>query len=113
MQHDPRAYLADMQESAELIVRYTLDVSMQDYDKDLMLKDAVERRFIIIGEALNQLRHKSPAIADEIEDHTEIRAFRNVLVHQYHSIKPSLVYGITRDHLPKLIQQLDELINRL
>ena len=53
MRRDPRAWLWDVHNGAELILAFTQDKSLDDYLCDVMLRSAVERQFEIIGEALN------------------------------------------------------------
>jgi uncharacterized protein with HEPN domain len=52
MQRDPRAYLWDIQQAANLIVQFTTGRAFDDYLADVMFRSAVERQFMIIGEAL-------------------------------------------------------------
>ena len=49
-------YLLDIKESIEHIENFTVDViSYYDYEKNLLLRRAVERELEIIGEALNRI----------------------------------------------------------
>jgi uncharacterized protein with HEPN domain len=64
------------------------------------VKDAVERRLIIIGEAVNKLMLLDPD--DPIEDGQKIRAFRNRLVHSYDATDDMTVWAILRNHLAPL-----------
>ncbi len=45
------AYLWDMLEAAKTILRFTRDVTLEQYRNDLMLRLAVEREIEVIGEA--------------------------------------------------------------
>ena len=74
--------------------------SFEQYTGSPMVKDAVERRFIIIGEAINKLVRISPD--DMIEDAQRIRAFRNRLVHSYDAIDDTAVWIILKKHLAPL-----------
>ena len=48
-----------------------------------MVKAAVERKFLVIGEALRRLKREHPEIIEKITGHENIIGFRNVLVHDY------------------------------
>ncbi|MBN1764184.1 MAG: DUF86 domain-containing protein [Sedimentisphaerales bacterium] len=55
MQLDARKYLYDILSACEAIGSFTSDKTIQDYEDNLMLQSAVERQFMIIGEALIRL----------------------------------------------------------
>ena len=50
--------------------------------------------FEILGEALNQLSHVDPDIAEEIPELPRIVAFRNILIHGYASVDDRLVWAV-------------------
>ena len=64
MQRDPRAFLWNVREAALAIQSFTKGMDSAAYEANLMAQAAVERKFEIIGEALNQLstgrRHGGP-----------------------------------------------------
>ena len=74
--------------------------SFEKYAASLTVKDAVERRLIIIGEAVNKLVQLDPDAL--IEEAQQIRAFRNRLVHSYDTIDDAVVWTIINLHLPTL-----------
>ena len=55
MRPNPAAYLRDVQQAAALIDEFVTGKTLADYQRDLMLRAAVERQFEIIGEALSQM----------------------------------------------------------
>ena len=63
MQHDPRAYLWDARESALAIQSFVADLDINSYSLNLMAQAATERKFEVIGEALNQLSKVDPLLA--------------------------------------------------
>jgi uncharacterized protein with HEPN domain len=63
MQHDPRAWLWDVQQAAERIADFVRGRSFADYLADAMMRAAVERQFEIIGEALNRLSREAAELA--------------------------------------------------
>jgi uncharacterized protein with HEPN domain len=60
MRHDPRAYLWDVREATDAILRFLAGIDFATYASTEMLYSAVERKFEIIGEALNQLSKTDP-----------------------------------------------------
>ena len=91
MQRDPKSLLWDAHEAAEVIAAVTAGKSFADFDRDIVLRSAVERQFEIIGEALAQLARIDAAIAQKVPDLRQIIAFRNVLIHGYATADPARV----------------------
>ena len=63
MRLEARKYLYDMQRAAALLREFTDQKSFADYERDAMLRAAVEREFEIIGEATRQLARVDEALA--------------------------------------------------
>ena len=68
MQRDSRAFLWDAHEAALAIRAFTADMDAAAFASNEMARSAVERKFEIIGEALNQLAKFDPALANRIAD---------------------------------------------
>ncbi len=49
MKPEARKYLYDIWRAVELLTEFTADKAFQDYERDAMLRAAVERQFEIIG----------------------------------------------------------------
>lgn len=102
--------LWDARSAATWIRGHATGLSFSDYVADHTLRLAVERQFITLGEALNQLSRRVPDIAQRIPDIEQIIGFRNVLVHGYAEIDDELVWTIAASKLPDLIEVLDALL---
>jgi uncharacterized protein with HEPN domain len=113
MMRDVRAYLWDMQDAADAIVRFIAGLNMQSYAETELVHSAVERKFEIIGEALGQLAKLDPVLAGRIPDIREIIAFRNVLIHGYAVIEHDRVWRIAETSLPHLRTAVATLLNEL
>ena len=79
MHPDPRVLLADADRAAADIVSFTEGTDRETYVGDARTQAAVERKFEIIGEALNRLHQTCPEIAERIPSLREIVDFRNLL----------------------------------
>lgn len=101
---DPkRKYWSDILIALDAIDLHLSGVETYDqYAAAITVKDAVERRPITIGEAVNKLAQ----LEEEgiIEDAQRIRAFRTRSVHSYDSTDDALVWAIIRNHLAPLRQ---------
>ena len=111
MQRDPRAFLWDVREAALAIQSFTTGMDAAAYAANPMAQAAVERKFEIIGEALNQLSKLDTAVAARIPDLPQIVAFRNQLIHGYATVSVSTVWNITQTALPALLQAVQALLD--
>ena len=75
-----------------------------------MLRAAVERKFEIVGEALNQLKKVNPTLIENVVDYHRIIAFRNVLIHGYSQVDDNLVWTVVQEKLPELLKDLAGMI---
>ncbi|MBF0171192.1 MAG: DUF86 domain-containing protein [Nitrospinae bacterium] len=113
MPHDPQKYLYDALEAARLIDTFTHGKSLADYTVDPLLRSAVERQLITLGEALGHLARRSPEVAERIENLRRVVAFRNVIVHGYDIVENETVWDVVRRHLPPLAASLASLLEEL
>jgi uncharacterized protein with HEPN domain len=98
--------LEDVRAAVVYILTKTHGRTLTDYLQDDLLRPAVERHFEIIGEALNRLLKSAPAVARAIQDHAQIIAFRNVLIHGYDAIDHRRVWDAITRSLPILHEQV-------
>jgi len=111
MDHDPKAYLFDIMRACDEIREFTQDISFEAYSINAMVKAAVERKFLLIGEAMIRLKREHPELLDKITDHYKIISFRNVLVHGYDMIDDATVWSAIKDSMPTLRNEIEEILN--
>ena len=102
MKRDPRAFLLDIQQAAEAIQAAVSGLTLEQCEQSRLIRSAVEREFIIIGEALTNLSRREPELFVRIAEAPQIISFRNKLTHGYVSINHRLVWGV----IQQLLQQL-------
>lgn len=102
MRRSPKVVLEDIRLAAASIENATRSRSFGDYHEDQLRKSAVERWFMIIGEALTRLEKIDPAWCGKITDFRKIVGFRNVLVHGYEAIDDQVVWKTIQEYLPVL-----------
>ena len=113
MQRDPRAFLWDVRESARAIQAFIAAMAVDDYAANDLVQAGVERKFEIIGEALNQLAKLDAAIARRIPELPQIVAFRNQLIHGYATIEARTVWNVAQTSLPALLTCVNALLEEL
>jgi len=109
MSRSDQVYLEDILESVNMILFYTENKTEDEFINDLMLQDAVIRRFEIIGEASSKIseniKNQNPAVQWRL-----MKEMRNKLIHEYFGISPITIYTTIKLDLPDLKQQLDSLV---
>ncbi len=106
---DWRVRIEDMIEAIERIRRYTEGMDETRFVADDRSVDAVVRNLEIIGEAAKRV--PSPMT----ERHPEIpwsrmSEMRNILVHEYHSVDPCIIFDTARHDLPPLLGPLRSML---
>ena len=113
MQRDPRAYLWEVRDAADAISSFIADIDYETYAASPIIHSAVERKFEIIGEALNLLSKSDSGVAGRIPEIARIIAFRNLLIHGYAVVEHSRVWSIARETLPGLRDTVQTLLGEL
>lgn len=85
------------------------ELKFEDFQSNLLLKRAVERDLEIIGEAVNRIIKKDSTI--NIENAQKIVGLRNHIIHSYDNISYESLWAIIINHLPKLKQEITDLID--
>ena len=110
MRLETKKYLYDMQRAAALLREFTSNKTFADYERDAMLRAAVEREFEVIGEAMTRLARVDEAVAARIDGYQRIIVFRNVLIHGYAEVDNHLVWDVVETRLPTLDREIDALL---
>ena len=113
MQVDPRVILADIDQACADIESFTEEMDSEAYVVNGLVQAAVERKFEIIGEAVNRLSKHRPGLAEKIPQVRKIVNFRNVPAHGYDHVVPEFVWDYTQNHLPQLCETARMMISQL
>ena len=100
------AHLYDINEAAHAIKKFIAGRTFDDYASEDLLRSAVERKFEIMGEALNRIKRESPEALADIRHNREIISFRNILAHGYDAIDDRIVWSIIDEDLDQLIDDV-------
>jgi uncharacterized protein with HEPN domain len=110
MQPKTPKLLDDIRDAAAFIREVTAGKTLDAYCADRLLRQAVERNFEILGEAVGRLARADPETAARIGDYPQIIAFRNVLIHGYDLVDAAQVWSVITRDLPILEQQVLQLL---
>lgn len=102
-------YLFDISTSINSINEFIGDKKdFNAYLSNKLLRRAVERELEIIGEAVNCILSIDNNIP--LDNARKIVDLRNWVIHGYDKVDDVIIWGIVVNHLPKLKEQVDELI---
>ena len=110
MRRSPKPYLHDLIFAARDILHMVDGKHLDDFLKDPMLQSAVERKFIVIGEALFQLKNYFPNLLTKIPESRALIAFRHVLVHGYNQVEDELTWGVIDTRLRGALEAAEKMI---
>ena len=113
MQRDTRAYLSDIIEACEAVEQALAGMDLASYGRSRLVRSAVEREFIIVGEAMVALSQLSPDLFARITHARRIIDFRNQLAHQYSEVDDTIVWLIARHDAPVLYADCAALLKEL
>tara|TARA_R110002167_G_scaffold30407_2_gene100404 strand:- start:265 stop:615 length:351 start_codon:yes stop_codon:yes gene_type:complete len=83
-----------------------------EYQKNVMLKRAVERDLEIVGEAINRILKRDENFIEQISNARSIIGLRNQVIHAYDNISDENIWSVLTTHLPKLKKEIDNLIQK-
>ncbi len=76
MQLRAAKHLEDIRDASDFVLSVTRERALSEYLGDRLLRQAVERNFEIVGEALNRLKRENPETAERISESPRIIGIR-------------------------------------
>ena len=110
MQPKTPKLLEDVRDAAAFIREVTAGKTLEHYRRERLLRQAIERNFEIIGEAMNRLALHDPGTAGRITKHRRIVDFRNLLAHGYDLIDHRIVSSTIDEEVPVLLAEVEALL---
>jgi uncharacterized protein with HEPN domain len=110
MRNETRQRLLDALLSCQAIANYTAGLDFTAYERNSMVRDAVERRLGIIGEALSRAATLESGLVDRVPDLRQIVGLRNRVIHGYDAVDDEIGWDIVQHKLPRLQARVAELL---
>lgn len=107
---DWRVRIEDILEAVERIRRYTAGMTEAQFVADDRTVDAVVRNLEIMGEAAKRVPAHVTLRHPEVP-WTRMAEMRNILVHEYHSVDPAIVYDTVRRDLAPMVGPLKVILH--
>ena len=106
-----RLFLEDIIAASDAIAAFTQGQTLASFQTNLMLRSAVVNQLTVIGEAFAhlpvELRERHPTIP-----WADIKAFRNIIVHNYFGIDWEEVWRTATVRVPVLHGQVSEVLRK-
>lgn len=109
--HDVKKYLFDIIDAIEAIEVAKKQInSYEEFYINRIIRSAIERELITIGEAATVIKKQFPNIA--ISNLRKIAATRNIIVHDYDGVNYKVIWNIIDEYLLTLKEDVTNLINQ-
>ncbi len=112
MQHDANRDILkvkDVLHAISLIQSFTEKETLTTFIKSELIQSAVIRQFEIIGVAGGKISETTQLAFSAIQWRS-IRAFRNLLIHEYFKVDAAEVWTTIQNDLPGLEEQMNEIL---
>lgn len=106
------ASLWDMSVAIAEIVEDTAGLSYREFGENRLVRRAVERNLMILGEAANRVSQECRLSHGEI-DWRGIIGLRNILAHQYEKVRHEILWDVVTNILGSLNLQLRAILESL
>ena len=111
MDLETKKSLYDILQAARAISEYTAGLGFHDFQSNGMAQAAVERKFEIIGEALNRIGRLDQTLLKRIPNYERVIGFRNIIAHGYDVVDVEIVWEAVKDYLPPLVREVEQFLN--
>ena len=98
-------FLQDIESRCLRILEYTTDMTFDDFVLDSRTRDAVERSFQVIGDAVKALPQDVRDQAAQLP-WSMLARFRDIVTHAYFRVDPLEVWNAIRDEVQPLLEDL-------
>jgi uncharacterized protein with HEPN domain len=109
MSRDYLLFLEDMQEACRKLLRYTEDLTFEEFVGDERTYDAVIYNLVILGEAAKQI---PPLVRDcypEIQ-WRKVAGLRDIAVHRYFGLDEEVLWDILQKEIGPLLEKVSQII---
>lgn len=110
MNVETKRRLLDALAACRAIQQFTAGVEYTAFLLDEMLQAAIERKFEILGEALNRAEESDAELAERVPELRRIVGMRNRIIHGYDAVDEEIVWDAVQFKVPILSEQIFALL---
>lgn len=102
--------LHDALVAGRLIQEFVDGRAFDDYERDVMLRSAVERQLEILSEALRVASARDHWLIEAVPEIPKIIAMRNRIAHSYNVLDDEVVWAAASSTVPRLVSRLEAIL---
>ncbi len=110
MNVETKRRLLDALEACRAIQQFSTGIDYDAFLRDEMRQAALERKFEILGEALNRAEQSDSELADRLPELRRIIGLRNRIIHGYDAVDEEILWDAVQFKIPLLSEQLSVLL---
>jgi uncharacterized protein with HEPN domain len=103
-------FLQDMVDATERILRYTENISYDEFTRNTLIRDAVIRNFEVIGESVKHVPFSFQKKHKYIPWYNMF-SLRNFIVHEYFDVDDEILWAIIQNDLKKNLHDLQQILD--
>ncbi len=104
-----RVHLLHIRDAVEKILKYSTEITFDDFAKIDMHYDAVLMQIVVIGEGINDLSDEFKEKYNDVPWYEAV-GLRNRIAHDYVEIKPAVIWDTVKRDMPKLKKQVEKIL---
>jgi uncharacterized protein with HEPN domain len=110
MNDETKRRLLDALEACRAIQKFSAGTDYLSFLNNELLRAALERKFEILGEALNRAEQSDPELAERLPELRRIIGMRNKIIHGYDAVDEEILWDAVQFNAPILIDQISAIL---
>jgi len=104
-----KGYIWDIVDACKDITAFTGSLRYEEFCENKLVRFAVERQLLVIGEAVKKLSEEFKESHNAIP-WKKIVGLRNILAHEYGELLTERIWLVTRESIPLLLKNLADIV---
>ena len=89
--------MTPLSDNSNIFLRLARSKTQSALGRDKLLRSGISYQFVIIGEAISQLRRLDQTTFDSISESSRIVGFRNQIIHGHGFVKDNVTWQVIQD----------------
>jgi uncharacterized protein with HEPN domain len=108
---EDKSYLWDIDDACKDITKFLDNKTLEDFDKEKIIRFAVERQLLVIGEASKKLSDDARSKIQDVP-WKKIIGLRNIIAHEYGEILVERIWRIAIEDISILKKKIESIIEK-